>query len=128
MSYIFLLFSFWCVNRYGPFWICTTLIFVAAAIGAFVTYLEHRWHKKDWSYDINLVTWSFGLFYGYVLLVPLGLYLILKYFSAPSGLVQLWCLYGYSLFVFIPAMVQIFIKIWILCLQCVIRWVKSLSL
>ncbi|XP_078168756.1 uncharacterized protein LOC144563204 [Carex rostrata] len=90
-------------DLYGPFWICTTLIFVAAAIGAFVTYLERKWHKKDWSYDINLVTWSFGLFYGYVLLVPLGLYLILKYFSAPYGLVQLWCLYGYSLFVFIPA-------------------------
>ncbi|KAJ4749534.1 Protein YIPF [Rhynchospora pubera] len=91
-------------DLYGPFWICTTLILVAAAIGAFVTYLEHKWHKKEYNYDINLVTWSFGLFYGYVLLVPLGLYLILKYFSAPSGLVQLWCLYGYSLFVFIPAM------------------------
>jgi protein YIPF1/2 len=97
--------TFLFVIRYGPFWICTTLIFVAAAIGAFMTYLEHKWHKKDWSYDINLVTWSFGLFYGYVLLVPLGLYLILKYFSAPSGLVQLWCLYGYSLFIFIPATV-----------------------
>lgn len=92
--------------RYGPFWICTTLMFVAAAIGTFVTYLAHKWQKKDWNYDINLVTWSAGLFYGYVTVVPLGLYLILKYFSAPSGLVQLFCLYGYSLFVFIPASVR----------------------
>ncbi|KAJ6837377.1 protein YIPF1-like protein [Iris pallida] len=90
-------------DLYGPFWICTTLIFVAAAIGTFVTYLAHKLQKKEWDYDINLVTWSAGLFYGYVTLVPLGLYIILKYFSAPSGLVQLWCLYGYSLFVFIPA-------------------------
>ncbi|KAJ4744842.1 Protein YIPF [Rhynchospora pubera] len=90
-------------DLYGPFWICTTLIFVAAAIGTFVTYLAHKWQKKDWNYDINLITWSAGLFYGYVTVVPLGLYLILKYFSAPSGLVQLFCLYGYSLFVFIPA-------------------------
>ncbi|KAH7657239.1 Yip1 domain-containing protein [Dioscorea alata] len=90
-------------DLYGPFWICTTLIFVAAAIGTFVTYLAHKLQNKDWDYDINLVTWSAGLFYGYVTLVPLGLYVILKYFSAPSGLVQLWCLYGYSLFVFIPA-------------------------
>ncbi|KAJ0987951.1 hypothetical protein J5N97_006307 [Dioscorea zingiberensis] len=90
-------------DLYGPFWICTTLIFVAAAIGTFVTYLAHKLQNKDWQYDINLVTWSAGLFYGYVTLVPLGLYVILKYLSAPSGLVQLWCLYGYSLFVFIPA-------------------------
>ncbi|CAM0881671.1 unnamed protein product [Alopecurus aequalis] len=90
-------------DLYGPFWTCTTLIFVAASIATFVTYLSHKWHKKEWTYDINLVTWSAGLFYGYVTFVPLGLYVILKYFSAPAGLVQLWCLYGYSLFVFIPA-------------------------
>ncbi|XP_028126269.1 protein YIPF2-like isoform X3 [Camellia sinensis] len=92
-------------DLYGPFWICTTLIFVAAAIGTFVTYVAQKIQKKeDWHYDINLVTWSAGLFYGYVTIVPLCLYLILKYFSAPSGLVQLFCLYGYSLFVFIPAL------------------------
>ena len=93
-------------GRYGPFWICTTLIFVAAAIGTFVTYLAHKLQHKEWDYDINLVTWSAGLFYGYVTFVPVGLYIILKYFSAPSGLAQLWCLYGYSLFVFIPASVS----------------------
>lgn len=95
--------------RYGPFWICTTLIFVAAAIGTFVTYLAHKWPKKEWDYDINLVTWSAGLFYGYVTIVPVGLYVILKYFSAPAGLIQLLCLYGYSLFVFIPASVSLWI-------------------
>lgn len=92
--------------RYGPFWICSTLIFVAASIGTFVTYISHKVNNKEWNYDINLVTWSAGLFYGYVTIVPLGLYIILKYFSAPSGLVQLLCLYGYSLFVFIPALVS----------------------
>nr|CAB3477585.1 unnamed protein product [Digitaria exilis] len=93
-------------DLYGPFWTCTTLIFVAASIATFVTYLSHKWHKKEWNYDINLVTWSAGLFYGYVTFVPLLLYVILKYFSAPAGLVQLWCLYGYSLFIFIPASVR----------------------
>lgn len=97
---------FYALSRYGPFWICTTLIFVAASIGAFVTYLAHKLQNKEWDYDINLVTWSAGLFYGYVTIVPLCLYVLLKYFSAPSGLVQLWCLYGYSLFVFIPASVS----------------------
>ncbi|KAK8589295.1 hypothetical protein V6N13_088144 [Hibiscus sabdariffa] len=91
-------------DLYGPFWICSTLIFVAAAIGTFVTYIAHKLRDKEWNYDINLITWSAGVFYGYVTVVPLVLYVILKYFSAPSGLVQLFCLYGYSLFIFIPAM------------------------
>nr|GMD42159.1 protein YIPF1 homolog [Ipomoea batatas] len=91
-------------DLYGPFWICTTLIFVAASIGTFVTYLSHKLQNKEWDYDINLLTWSAGLFYGYVLIVPLCLYVILKYFSAPAGIVQLFCLYGYSLFIFIPAL------------------------
>ncbi|PSS19648.1 hypothetical protein CEY00_Acc11071 [Actinidia chinensis var. chinensis] len=91
-------------DLYGPFWICTTLIFVAASIGTFVTYVAHKIQKKEWNYDINYVTWSAGLFYGYVTIVPLCLYIILKYFSAPTGLVQLLCLYGYSLFIFIPAL------------------------
>ncbi|XP_021749323.1 protein YIPF1 homolog [Chenopodium quinoa] len=91
-------------DLYGPFWICTTLIFIAASIGTFVTYVSNKLHSKDWNYDISLVTWSAGLFYGYVMVVPLCLYLVLKYFSAPSGFVQLLCLYGYSLFVFVPAL------------------------
>nr|GLL49669.1 protein YIPF1 homolog [Ipomoea trifida] len=91
-------------GRYGPFWICTTLIFVATSIGTFVTYLSHKLQNKEWDYDINLLTWSAGLFYGYVLIVPLYLYVIIKYFSAPAGIVQLFCLYGYSLFIFIPAL------------------------
>lgn len=91
-------------DLYGPFWICTTLIFVAASIGTFVTFVAHKLQNKEWNYDINLVTWSAGLFYGYATIVPVCLYVILKYFSAPSGLVQLLCLYGYSLFIFIPAL------------------------
>lgn len=88
---------------YGPFWICTTLIFAAAALGNFAAYLSHKLKDEAWNYDINKVTWSAGMFYGYTLLVPLALYFLLNYFGVTSGLVQLWCLYGYSLFIFIPA-------------------------
>ncbi|MBA0803798.1 hypothetical protein Gohar_013969, partial [Gossypium harknessii] len=66
-------------DLYGPFWICTTLIFVAASIGTFVTYVAHKLRDKEWNYDINLVTWSAGVFYGYVTVVPLVLYVILGY-------------------------------------------------
>ncbi|KAH7438033.1 hypothetical protein KP509_05G102000 [Ceratopteris richardii] len=88
---------------YGPFWICTTLIFVAAALGNFASYLSHKLKDESWKYDINKVTWSAGMFYGYGFVVPLVFYFALNYFGVTSGLVQLWCLYGYSLFIFIPA-------------------------
>ncbi|KAJ9540588.1 hypothetical protein OSB04_027094 [Centaurea solstitialis] len=90
-------------DLYGPFWICTTLIFVSASIGTFVAYLARRINHKDWYYDIRLLTWSASLLYAYAIFVPISLYIIFKYLSAPLRLVQLVCLYGYSLFIFIPA-------------------------
>ncbi|XP_023771421.1 uncharacterized protein LOC111920076 isoform X1 [Lactuca sativa] len=90
-------------DLYGPFWICTTLIFASASIGTCVTYLARKLHHLEWDYDIHLLTWSASVLYGYVVVVPIALYIILKYFSAPLGLAQLLCLYGYSLFIFIPA-------------------------
>lgn len=93
--------------RYGPFWICSTLIFVTASLGNFAAYLSYKSKTTGhWHYDINLMSRAALLFYGYVGLVPLGLYFLLRYLGVVSGLIQLWCLYGYSLFVFIPASVS----------------------
>lgn len=92
-------------DMYGPFWICTTLVFLTAALGNLSAYLSHRASisgRSAWHYDINLVSWATGIVYGYTLAVPLVLYFALRYINISSGLVQLWCLYGYSLFVFIP--------------------------
>jgi hypothetical protein len=96
-------------DMYGPFWICSTLVFVTAALGNFAAYLAHKTSAgggEAWHYDINKVTYAAIMFYGYVGVIPLGLYFLLKYLGVTSGLVQLWCLYGYSLFVFIPASVN----------------------
>ncbi|KAH9552660.1 hypothetical protein CY35_09G078300 [Sphagnum magellanicum] len=93
-------------DMYGPFWICSTLVFVTAALGNFAAYLAHKTSAgggEAWHYDINKVTYAAIMFYGYVGVIPLGLYFLLKYLGVTSGLIQLWCLYGYSLFVFIPA-------------------------
>lgn len=89
-------------DMYGPFWICTTLIFVAAALGNYATYLSTH---ESWNLDISKVNWAAGLFYGYTCVLPLAIYFLLKYLNLSMGIVQLWCLYGYSLFVFIPASV-----------------------
>ncbi|KAH7366008.1 hypothetical protein KP509_18G058700 [Ceratopteris richardii] len=101
-------------DLYGPFWICTTLIFVASAFGNFSTYLSN---SSSWQFDIGKVNWAAGLFYAYTFLLPLLLYFFLKYINVALGLVQLWCLYGYSLFVFIPvsfiALVPVSVLKWV---------------
>lgn len=101
-------------DLYGPFWICTTLIFVASAFGNYATYLSKH---VSWQFDISKVTWAAGLFYGYTFLLPLALYFVLKYIGVSLGLIHLWCLYGYSLFVFIPASVIALIPV------TVLKWV-----
>ena len=43
-----------------------------------------------------------GLFYGYVGIVGLAVYLVLRWFKAGVGLAQVWCSYGYALAIYIP--------------------------
>jgi hypothetical protein len=94
--------------RYGPFWICTTLIFVTAALGNFATFLSFKPTPAEpkWHYDINKVSYGSAIFYGYIAVIPLLLFFVMRYFGAAIGLIQLWCLYGYSLAVFIPITVR----------------------
>lgn len=89
-------------DMYGPLWISTTLVFAVAALGNYASYLQSE-HKTDWYYDINYISWAACFIYGYLCLVPLGFYFLLRYWGISTPLVQLWCLYGYSLFTFIPA-------------------------
>lgn len=85
---------------YGPFWICTTLIFVTAAAASIVESLSHT--SDAWYYDVGEVTFSAMLFYGYTVLAPLALYFALRFNGNPLDMKCLLCLYGYSLFIFIP--------------------------
>jgi hypothetical protein len=92
--------------RYGPFWIASTLIFVSAAAGNTASYLAY--HKKHtdtgagWYYDVDKVGGSMGLFYGYVGVLGLVLYAVLRYFKAGLSLASVWCTYGYALVAYIP--------------------------
>ncbi|XP_057866774.2 uncharacterized protein LOC131074220 isoform X2 [Cryptomeria japonica] len=92
-------------DLYGPAWISTTLVFMVTALGNYASYLSYGQgkHTKDWYYDINYVSWAAFVIYGYICLVPLGYYFLLKYLSIPTSFVQLCCLCGYSLFIFIPS-------------------------
>ncbi|XP_024990805.1 protein YIPF1 homolog isoform X1 [Cynara cardunculus var. scolymus] len=100
-------------DLYGLIWISTTLVFVIAALGNCATYLMSR--KGDanvsWSFDVSYFHVSAIAVYGYVFIVPLGFYLLLQYFGSKVGLVHFWCMWGYSLFIFILSSVLLVIPV-----------------
>ena len=81
---------------------------MTAALGNFATFLSFKptVAEPKWHYDINKVSYGSAIFYGYIAIVPLLLFFVMRYYRAAIGLVQLWCLYGYSLAVFIPITVR----------------------
>ena len=91
-------------DLYGPFWIASTLIFTSAAAGNMASYIAHHSSddQKGWYYDVDKVGGSMGLFYGYVGVVGLVCFAVLKYFKSSASLPMIWCIYGYALVSYIP--------------------------
>ncbi|KAK9908355.1 hypothetical protein WJX75_006546 [Coccomyxa subellipsoidea] len=98
-------------DLYGPFWIATTLVFVTAVTGNYASYVSYH-HKhaaatgsetQAWYYDIDKVGYSAIVFYGYVGVIGLTLWAMLKWwFKSDVALAQVWCIYGYALSIYIP--------------------------
>ena len=96
--------------RYGPLWITTTLIFMLAALGNFATYLmQKKRHLDIWNFDVGYFNWAASVMYGYAIIVPAIFFFLFQYFGSRPSLVRFWCMWGYSLFVFIPASVSILV-------------------
>ncbi|XP_034944974.1 protein YIPF1 isoform X2 [Chelonus insularis] len=106
-------------DLYGPFWICVTLIFAIAISGNVANYFQTaNSGKYHWKYEFHLVSYAATAICLYVWLLPLGLWGTMKWTKAASqnnsmdieliethqdlGLLELLCLYGYSLFIYIP--------------------------
>lgn len=97
-------------DLYGPFWISVTLVFTIAISGNIANYLQHKNIHYKWKYDFHLVSYAASTIFFYISLVPLTLWGLFKWSwkdsveasEAPSAL-ELICLYGYSLFIYIPA-------------------------
>jgi len=88
---------------YGPFWIATTLIFMLAITGNLANYLTSDLPSGEWYYNFNKVTWGALTIYGYTIVIPFIMWLVFKWMKIPFRLLELLCIYGYALFVFIPA-------------------------
>ncbi|XP_068668953.1 uncharacterized protein [Aristolochia californica] len=109
-------------DLYGPLWISTTLIFMFTALGNCATYfMDKRTDKSTtWTFDVSKVNVAAGVSYGYVGAVPVAYYFLLQYLGSNSSLICLWCMWGYSLFIFMIASILLLIPIefvrWIIIL------------
>ncbi|KAJ8956247.1 hypothetical protein NQ318_014979 [Aromia moschata] len=120
-------------DLYGPFWISVTLIFAIAISSNIANYLQHANDPKEyhWKYNFHLVSYAATTICLYVTLIPFTLWGLLKWSSQiddiedlgeslTPGALELICIYGYSLFIYIPASVlwsiQIDLLQWLLTL------------
>lgn len=103
-------------DLYGPFWICVTLVFIIAISGNLANYLQVASSGKyHWRYEFHVVSHAATCIFLYAWLLPLALWAALKWTTSSReteeeltktyitpGLLELLCLYGYSLSIYIP--------------------------
>ncbi|GBF89718.1 hypothetical protein Rsub_02888 [Raphidocelis subcapitata] len=58
--------------------------------------------ELQWYTDYAKMSYSAVLFYGYVFVLGMILYFALRWFRSEIRLANVWCIYGYSLTIFIP--------------------------
>lgn len=90
-------------DLYGPFWLSTAAIFLMAMVANAVSWEVNRASAGAWSYDVEKVVYAAALFYGYVFVGGAALWAWLFLLnSAQVSLTALWCIYGYSMTIWIP--------------------------
>ena len=99
-------------DLYGPIWICTTLVISVAVTGNLASYIQMAWSGETnfhWQYDFHKVTLAATAVFSYAWVVPMLLYGFLWWTTsgalAAISFLDLLCLYGYSLVIYIPVSV-----------------------
>jgi len=91
---------------YGPFWVTTTVLFLLAIASNFAEYIAY-WSngvESHWTYDFYKISIGAGVFYGFLILVPLVLWLLVRFLvKVKLTPIQVYCVYGYSLSSFLVA-------------------------
>ncbi|XP_038608398.1 protein YIPF1 [Tachyglossus aculeatus] len=114
-------------DLYGPFWICATLVFAIAISGNLANFFLHL-GKQTYHYvpEFRKVSIAATAIYAYAWLVPLALWGFLVWRNSrvvslvSYSFLEIVCVYGYSLFVYIPTAI-----LWIIP-QKAIRWILLL--
>jgi len=104
-------------DLYGPFWVCATLVFTIAISGNLASYFASE-GQTHWVYNFHKVTFAAVVIYSYAWIVPSALwgFLIWRGNNAGFMFLEIVCVYGYSLSIFIPISI-----LWILP-QDWLRW------
>ena len=92
-------------DAYGPFWIATTLVFVAAVTSHFSSWAAAWMLGKVWIYNFEELLSIFSVIYGFSSSVPIAIWFILRQMGSSLRLITSLCLYGYSLTSFLIAAV-----------------------
>ncbi|KAI8871982.1 Yip1-domain-containing protein, partial [Ramicandelaber brevisporus] len=102
-------------DLYGPFWISTTLIialFVTSSLAQSVASLlnggqgDNGDKKKDVEMDVMVLSSAAFTIYPYVFGTPMGIWVVSSYLGENRfTLLELWCIYGYSVSVWLPVAV-----------------------
>ncbi|XP_074553577.1 protein YIPF2 isoform X1 [Halichoeres trimaculatus] len=110
-------------DLYGPFWICVTLVFSVAISGNLSTFLSESgnpaYHYRP---QFHRVTIAAAVIFLYAWLVPVGLWGFLTWRQGTErqvggySFLETVCVYGYSLFIYIPTSV-----LWIIPVEW-LRW------
>ncbi|CAI5442790.1 unnamed protein product [Caenorhabditis angaria] len=91
-------------DLWGPFWVSVTLIFSIGIFGNLAQFIESDGVKGYYGSDFRMVTSASTLIFLYVVVVPLLIYGLLwnRRSEMLHPYVDLVCLYGYSLTIFVP--------------------------
>ncbi|KAH3696204.1 protein YIPF1-like [Dreissena polymorpha] len=91
-------------DLYGPFWICMTLVFTTAIAGNLANYLSAGGKDYQWRYDFHKVTFAASAIFTYWWIIPAIMYGLLWWRKSQAGFtfLEILCVYGYSLAIYIP--------------------------
>lgn len=93
-------------DLYGPFWITCSLVFIMAASGNFANYLAYllAGQEDKWVYDFNKLPYGAAVIFIYMIVIPLSYWGVLAWIGEFGvKLIQMYCLYGYAMFIYLIA-------------------------
>lgn len=98
-------------DLYGPFWTLTTLIFtlfLSSSLAASISVYLSDPGTAEYDYDFQLLSIAVSLVYAYGLVVPILLWLILRYIGVGQwSVVEAVAIWGYGQFVWVPVSVSL---------------------
>ncbi|XP_041357181.1 protein YIPF1-like [Gigantopelta aegis] len=115
-------------DLYGPFWICTTLVFTTAIAGNLANYLQSANMGYQWRYNFQKVTFAATAIFCYWWLLPLALFGMMWWRGSRANysFLEVISVYGYSLAIYIPISILWVIQVgWLQWLLVVVGTVLS---